>query len=117
MPFQKEEWRVEFFKQANCHVPVKDYLETLDEKYQAKIIAYIELLRAHGGRLHEPYAKQIKGSIWELRVDFGRLASRMFYFLSVGKRIVLLHAFMKKTAKTPLREIEKAEQYYHEYLQ
>ena len=117
MSFQKEEWRVEFFKQSNGHVPVHEYLDTLEEKYQVKIVAYIELLRAHGGRLYEPYAKHIKGSLWELRVDFSRLASRIFYFLATKKRIVLLHAFMKKTAKTPAREIEKAEQYYQEYLQ
>lgn len=117
MPFQNEQWRIEFFTRTNGHVPVQEYLETLDEKYQAKIVSYIELLRAHGGKLYEPYAKHIKGSIWELRIDFSRLASRIFYFLATEKRIVLLHAFMKKTEKTPAGEIERAQQYYSEYLQ
>lgn len=117
MSFQKEEWRVEFFKRGSGHVPVQEYLETLEEKYQAKIVAHIELLRAKGGKLYEPYAKHIKGPLWELRVDFGRIASRIFYFLASGQNIVLLHAFMKKTEKTPVREIEIAEQYYYVYLQ
>ena len=36
MSFQKEEWRVEFFNRINGHIPVQEYLETLEEKYQAK---------------------------------------------------------------------------------
>lgn len=113
----EDEWRVEFFKRTNGHVPVQEYLETLEEKYQAKIVTHVELLRAKGGKLYEPYAKHIKGPLWELRVDFGRIASRIFYFLTSGKKIVLLNAFLKKTEKTPMREIKKAELYYHERLQ
>ena len=109
-------WRVEFFKRKNGRVPVQEYLDTFDEKYRAKIIAHIELLRSKDGRLYEPYAKHIQGPIWELRVDFGRLASRVFYFLDSERRIVLLHAFMKKSQKTPTREIETAQQYYGEYI-
>lgn len=117
MSFQKEEWRVEFLRRTNGSVPVQEYLETLEEKYQAKIVANIELLRARSGRLYEPYAKHIRGPLWELRVDFGRLATRIFYFLASDKKILLLHAFMKKTEKTPAREVETAEKYYYEYLQ
>lgn len=117
MSFQKEEWRVEFFKRPNGRIPVQEYLDTLEDKYQAKIIAHIELLRSKGGKLYEPYTKHIRGPLWELRVDFGRMATRIFYFLATGQRILLLHGFMKKTQKTPAGEIERAQQYYSEYLQ
>lgn len=116
MPLQNE-WRVEFFQRRNGHVPVLEYLESVDDKYRAKIVAYIELLRSRGGRLFEPYAKHVQGSIWELRVDLGRRASRIFYFTAHSQRIVLLHAFMKKTQKIPAREISTALRHYQEYNQ
>ncbi len=68
---------------------------------------YIEFLRIQKGYLEEPYSRHIKGKIRELRVDFGRNKHRIFYFVFVNKTIVLLHAFLKKTAKTPISEIKK----------
>lgn len=111
----KHGWRVEFFTLPNGHIPVEEYLETLDKKHRAKIISYIELLRSMDGRFYEPYAKHVQGSIWELRVDLGRRASRLFYFLAREQRIVMLHAFTKKSQKTPRREMERALKYRMEY--
>ena len=111
------DWRVEFFTRLNGHTPVQEYMQKLEEKYQAKIIAHIELLRSKAGRLYAPYAKHIQGPIWELRVDLGRLASRIFYFLASEQKIVLLHAFAKKSQKTPAQEIITALRYYDEYAQ
>ena len=112
-----QEWRVEFFTLPNGRIPVQEYLEMLDKKHRAKIIGYIELLRSKGGRFYEPYTKHVQGSVWELRVDLGRRASRVFYFLARGQRIVMLHAFTKKSQKTPGREIETAMKYQREYGQ
>lgn len=63
----------------------------------------MELLKERGGYLDEPYSKHIKGKIRELRVDFARKHHRIFYFAFVGKKIILLHAFLKKSEK-PLKE-------------
>ena len=79
-----------------------------NKKERVKIFAYIELLKDRKGYLNEPYAKHITGKIRELRVDFSRSRHRIFYFTAVGKRIILLHAFLKKTSKTPNEEIGKA---------
>jgi len=62
--------------------------------------------------LDEPYSKHIFGKIRELRVDFSRNKHRIFYFTFVNKTIILLHSFLKKTAKTPRTEIEKAKGNY-----
>jgi len=48
----------------------------------------------------------------ELRVDFASNKHRIFYFTFIGKNIILLHAFLKSTQKTPLGEIKKAEENY-----
>lgn len=77
---------------------------------------YIEFLRVSRGHLDEPYSKHIKGKIRELRVDFGKNRHRIFYFTFIKKTIILLHAFLKKTAKTPAVEIKIAEENYFDAL-
>lgn len=97
-------------------IPVKRYIESLEGKVAAKVLKYIAFLREHKGHLDEPYSRHIEGSIRELRVDFARDRHRIFYFTFVGKTIILLHAFLKKTPKTPLREIRTALEHYHNVL-
>ena len=57
--------------------------------------------------LGAPYARSIRDKVWELRTT-GRTQHRILYFATSGKRLVLLHAFTKKTGKTPSAEIETA---------
>ncbi len=58
------------------------------------------------------FVKNSKGKIRELRVDFASQRHRIFYFTFIGQTIILLHAFLKKTAKTPPNEIRRAEGRY-----
>lgn len=96
--------------------PVTDYIKNLGKKDRAKVSKYIDFLRVNEGYLDEPYSKHIKGKMRELRVDFGHNRHRIFSFTFVGKKIILLHAFLKKTAKTPNSEIRKAEANYQDVL-
>ena len=57
--------------------------------------------------------KHIDGSIWELRL----LANRIFFFYWKDNRFVLLHHFIKKTRKTPLREIDTARAKMKDYIE
>ena len=66
--------------------------------------------------MEEPYSRHIKGKIRELRVDFGRNRHRVFYFVFIKKTIILLHAFLKKTTKTPISETKKAKENYQNVL-
>ena len=69
-----------------------------------KINDYIEVLRVYGTAAGEPYMKHLDGDIWELRP----LRDRILFAAWYNGSFVLLHSFMKKTQKTPPREIEKA---------
>jgi phage-related protein len=112
-----DEYRVTFYRKAsNGDEPVKEYLDRLDKKSRAKVLKYIEFLREHGGHLDEPYSRHIEGKIRELRVDFSGNRHRVFYFVFIGKNIILLSAFLKKTPKTPEKEIKKALAYYQEII-
>ena len=111
------EYKVKFYKNSNNgKKPVFDYIENLNIKNKTKVYKYIDFLRANNGYLDEPYSKHIKGKIRELRVDFSKDSHRIFYFTFVNKNIILLHAFFKKTKKTPINEIKKAEDNYMDVL-
>ena len=110
------EYEVKFYRGLEGDSPVFEYIDALPDKEKTKILKYIEFLREHEGILDEPYSKHIKGKIRELRVDFSRNRHRIFYFTFVKRNIILLHAFLKKTEKTPVSEIKKAEENYEDAL-
>ena len=100
-----------FYRDKNGHEPVIEYLEELASKSDKdsmiklkKIQDYINILRQYGKLAGEPYIKHLDGDIWELRPIRDRI---LFVGWHQGS-FVLLHHFMKKTQKTPKREIEKA---------
>jgi phage-related protein len=98
-----------FYKNPETsRVPVEEYINDLATKEQAKIYKYMAYLRENDGVLDEPYSKHIRDKIRELRVDFSKNHHRIFYFTFIGKNIVMLHAFLKNTDKTPESEINKA---------
>lgn len=115
---RNEEYRVKFYQNSKTSkTPVLEYLKDLGKKDRAKASKYIEFLRMNEGHLDEPYSRHITGKIRELRVDFGKNRHRIFYFTFVEKTIILLHAFLKKTLKTPIGEIKKAQENYQDVIQ
>ena len=111
------EYKVKFYQDTeNDCSPVFEYIDKLKSKEKAKVLKYIDFLRINKGILDEPYSKHIKGKIRELRVDFSKNRHRIFYFTFVGKNIILLHAFLKKTSKTPESEIKRAEENYYNVI-
>jgi len=106
-------YEVEFYEDKNGISEIVEYLDDLKEKGETskhervnrdKILAYMIALKQYGTRIGQPVVKHIDGSIWELRP----LANRIFFFYWKDNKFVLLHHFIKKTRKTPLREIETA---------
>ncbi len=96
-----------------------EFLQTLPPKLRAKAFSDMELLQKYGNDLREPYVKPIKGKygkdLYELRIKFANDIARIFYFTYINNKYVLLHGFIKKTVKTPLREIVRAEEYMEDY--
>lgn len=104
-----KEYKVYYYQNShNRRVPVLEYINKLSLKQRAKVATYIKFLRDHQGRLDEPYSRYIRSGIRELRVDFSRNRHRVFHVLVKERKIILLHALLKKTAKTPKQEILRA---------
>ena len=85
---------------------VETFIESLTEKEIAKVIRTIELLEEFENKLGMPHSKHLDDGLLELRVR-GKREIRIFYCFCKSKA-VLLHAFIKKTQKTPEKELNKA---------
>lgn len=103
--------KIYFYCDKNGNQPVLEYLQSLSSKKDKdshikanKINDYIEALSQYGIQLGAPYLKHLDGEIWELRP----LRDRILFAAWYKGSFVLLHYFMKKTQKTPAKEIEKA---------
>ena len=62
-----------------------------------------------GPNLGEPHSKAFGNGLFELRLKGAEGIARVFYCTQIGRRIVMLHSFLKKSTKTPKRELETAE--------
>lgn len=111
------EFEVVFYDLPDGTEPVREFLNSTDEKMHAKLVRGLQLLALHGFTLRAPESKSLGQGIFELRVQSGSNISRVLYFFFIGRRIVLTNGFVKKTQKTPSSEIEKAIRYRAEYLQ
>jgi phage-related protein len=84
-------------------------LEQLPVEMIARFRHIARLIEEFGlERVREPHVKQVHGPIWEMRLKGKDGISRALYVTAVGRRIVVVRAFIKKTQKTPNREIELA---------
>jgi phage-related protein len=90
-------------------MPVRKVLEFIasqPEECQAQYLAIIERLE-QDGFLIEPFAKKIEKDLFEMRVRRGRQI-RVFYYYDTGDTVIGIHAFVKKTQKTPEKELRQA---------
>ncbi len=97
--------------------PAKDFLDSLDNKTREKILFNIWKSR----ETNDPeLLKKLSGDIWEFRTRFKSKQFRLlaFWDKSIGKEtlVIATHGFIKKTQKTPKKEIERAEQLRKDYL-
>lgn len=105
-----------FYKKQNGEVPVEDFIDDCNIKMQAKIIMILQLLKENGNLLREPYTKYLQDGIFEIRAKVGNDISRILYFFVVDKKIIITNGFIKKTQKTPKKEIELAKKYRDNYF-
>ena len=108
---------MEYYRNENGKEPVADFIESLPDKAKAKVFRTIKLLKDYGVLLKEPYTKQIRGKIRELRIKDSQGAIRVLYFTYTGMRFIFLHGFIKKADKIPIKDIELAEKRMYDFLQ
>ena len=74
-----------------------------------------ELLEARGNTMGEPYTKSLKDGLFEIRIKSDEGIARSIYCYEIGKKIIILLTFVKKTQKTPKSILNLAEQRLKEF--
>lgn len=106
------EFTIEFFTDAQGKKPVKQFLEKVfrkNKKLWAQTIKGLEKIKSR--EYHkEPLSKTLGSNLWEIRIQSGTSILRIIYTFAKGRRIILLHGFIKKTRKIPRKELMVAEE-------
>ena len=116
-------YEVEIYEDRNGKSEIAEWIEALNIKARTskdsrirlkKLAEYTELLKAYGVQVGKPAVEHITGTeLWELRPS----NDRIFFAYWKDNKFVLLHHFVKKTQKTPTREIEKAKKILADFLE
>ena len=97
-------WIVETLNAA-----VDGEIAALPKDMRARLARISELIEAVGfERLPHETVKHLDGKFWEIRIKAMSGISRAIYVTATGRRVVIVRVFVKKTQKTPRRELELA---------
>jgi phage-related protein len=88
---------------------VQDDILALPDTLAARYIVLTRRMIALGPNLGEPHTKAFGEGLFEMRLKGAEGIARVFFCTMVGKRIVMLHSFVKKSDRTPLRELGLAQ--------
>jgi len=97
------EYTIRYYSDAVC-----DDILALPDHLAARYIVLTRRMTAIGPHLGEPHTKAMGDGLFELRLKGAEGIARVFYCTQMGRRIVMLHSFIKKTQRTPARELETA---------
>jgi phage-related protein len=98
------EWTIEFYDNA-----VEQDIFEWPESILAKFLWISEIIEQYGpAKLGMPHVRPMGHGLFEIRAKGKDGIGRAFYCMAIGKKIVILNAFIKKTEKTPQRELELA---------
>lgn len=96
-------YTIEYF-----HPRLKAEIESWPDGILADYARLMELLMEFGPNLRMPHSRAMGGGIFELRPHGREGIGRALYCFAIGRRIVILHAFVKKTRETPEQELRIA---------
>lgn len=104
-------WTITFYSRR-----VEDEILALSAGYVARFLKYAERMEVFGPDLGMPHTRAMGGGLFELRIKAAEGIARVFYCTVVGRRIVFLHQFVKKSDKTPPKELQLARRRLEEVI-
>ncbi len=105
-------WQIKYYNQR-----LEDEILRLPAGLLARYLRLSDLLIEFGSNLGLPHTKRIEKGLFELRVKGKEGIARVFFCTKIGKKIIMLHSFVKKSQKTPKKEIEIARKRKKEVLE
>jgi phage-related protein len=88
-------WKIDFYD------GVADQILSMPPKIQARMIKLLELMEKHGANIGWPHSKSLGDGLFEIRAKAKEGIGRGLFCYLRGKHIYVLHAFVKKSQKTP----------------
>ena len=108
-------WKVLYYVSSSGENPVSQFIDSCTKPQQVKILRILKHLEEYGIQMVIPHTKKLSGTpFWEIRI-LGKDNIRIIYVVEVGKMIVLLHGFFKKTRRTARKEIDICYQRYQDF--
>jgi len=96
-------WTVTYYNED-----VEQEVFALPRGILARYLRYVELMEKHGLELRSPHSESMGGGLFELRPKGPEGIGRVFYCTAKGTTIVVLHSIVKKTQKTPKKDLDIA---------
>jgi phage-related protein len=97
------DYRIEYYSES-----VAEEILALPDTLAARYVVLTRRIEAIGPNLGSPHTEAFGEGLFELRLQAHEGIARVFFCTLVGRRVMMLHSFIKKTQKTPQREIEIA---------
>jgi phage-related protein len=96
-------WEIKYFNEN-----VENQILDLPDGLLARYLRLTDMMLIHGSNLGLPHTKAITDGLFELRLKSKEGIGRVFYCTKVGKKIIMLHSFVKKSQKIPKNEMDVA---------
>ena len=96
-------WEIKYYNQK-----LEEQILNLPSGLLARYLRLTDLMLEFGSNLGLPHTKPIENNLFELRVKSKEGIARVFFCTKIGKKIIMLHSFIKKSQKTPKKELKIA---------
>jgi phage-related protein len=93
-------WTIAYYSES-----LQAEILALPAGFLARYLRYSDRMEVYGPDLGMPHTRAMGDGLFELRLKAAEGIARVLYCTMVGKRIMMLHQFIKKTDKTPLKEL------------
>ncbi len=97
------EWEIVYHSES-----IEQQVFALPDDLKAHYLRLTDLMMLFGPHLKLPHTKAMGSGLFELRLKGREGIARVFYCTNVGRKIVMLHSFIKKSKKTLRRELDTA---------
>lgn len=96
-------WKISYYSED-----VTDTIKAWPKGIKSKFLRTLDLIEEHGAQLGPPMTDYLGDGLFEIRVKAQEGIGRAFFCYVLKQEIVILHAIIKKTQKTPLKELKLA---------
>jgi phage-related protein len=104
-------WQINYYNEK-----LEEEILNLPDGLLARYLRLTDLMIEFGSNLGLPHTKPLEKGLFELRVKGKEGIARVFFCIKIGKKIIMLHSFIKKSQKTPKKEIKTAKSRMKEVL-